>query len=47
MTAEQIVNEYPSLEIDDVRQALQYAAALTTLQSDSWLCHTSTPASAY
>ncbi len=29
MTAEQIVVEYPTLEIDDVRQALQYAAALT------------------
>jgi uncharacterized protein (DUF433 family) len=29
MTAEQIVSEYPALEIDDVRQALQYAAALT------------------
>ena len=29
MTAEQIVSEYPALEIDDVRQALQFAAALT------------------
>ena len=29
MTAEQIVVEYPMLEMDDVRQALQYAAALT------------------
>jgi uncharacterized protein (DUF433 family) len=28
MSAEQIVNEYPDLEAEDVRQALSYAAAL-------------------
>jgi uncharacterized protein (DUF433 family) len=28
MTTEQIVAEYPDLEADDVRQALQYAALL-------------------
>ena len=26
MTAQQIVDEYPDLELDDVRQALRYAA---------------------
>lgn len=29
MTAEDIIKEYPDLEADDVRQALQYAAFLT------------------
>lgn len=29
MSPEQILKEYPALEADDVRQALQYAAALT------------------
>lgn len=29
MTAEDILREYPDLEADDVRQALQYAAFLT------------------
>ena len=30
MTADQIVAEYPDLQPEDVRQALQYAAALAT-----------------
>ncbi|MDF0673174.1 MAG: DUF433 domain-containing protein [Nitrospira sp.] len=29
MSAEEILKEYPLLEADDIRQALQYAAALT------------------
>lgn len=29
MTVEQITQEYPLLETEDIRQALQYAAALT------------------
>jgi uncharacterized protein (DUF433 family) len=29
MTTEEIVNEYPDLQAEDVRQALQYAAFLT------------------
>lgn len=29
MTTEGILNEYPDLEADDIRQALQYAAFLT------------------
>lgn len=29
MTAEDIIKEYPDLEADDVRQALQYAAFMT------------------
>ncbi|WHZ16865.1 MAG: hypothetical protein OJF52_003715 [Nitrospira sp.] len=29
MSVEQILKEYPLLEADDIRQALQYAAALT------------------
>ena len=29
MSVEQILKEYPLLEADDVRQALQYAAVLT------------------
>ena len=29
MTAEQILTEYPDLQTEDVRQALQYAAYLT------------------
>ena len=28
MTAEEIRNEYPDLELEDIRQALQYAASL-------------------
>jgi len=28
MTADEIIREYPDLEPDDVRQALEYAAAL-------------------
>jgi len=28
MTAEEILKEYPDLEPDDIRQSLQYAAAL-------------------
>jgi uncharacterized protein (DUF433 family) len=30
MTTEQILSEYPALEAEDVRQALQYAAFLAT-----------------
>jgi uncharacterized protein (DUF433 family) len=30
MSVEEILREYPLLEEDDIRQALQYAAALTT-----------------
>jgi uncharacterized protein (DUF433 family) len=30
MSVEQIINEHPDLEVDDVRQALSYAALLTT-----------------
>ena len=29
MSREDIIREYPELEIEDIRQALQYAAALT------------------
>lgn len=29
MSAEEILKEYPLLEAEDIRQALQYAAALT------------------
>lgn len=29
MSVEQILKEYPLLEVDDIRQALQYAAVLT------------------
>ncbi len=29
MSVEQILKEYPLLEADDIRQALQYASALT------------------
>lgn len=29
MSIEDILKEYPALEADDIRQALQYAAALT------------------
>ena len=29
MSVEEILREYPLLEADDIRQALQYAAALT------------------
>lgn len=29
MSAEEVLKEYPLLEADDIRQALQYAAALT------------------
>jgi uncharacterized protein (DUF433 family) len=29
MTAEEILDEYPYLEADDIRQALQYAAKLS------------------
>ncbi len=29
MTTEEILNEYPDLEAEDIRQALQYAAWLT------------------
>ena len=28
MTTEEILNEYPDLEAEDIRQALQYAASL-------------------
>jgi uncharacterized protein (DUF433 family) len=30
MTAAEILGEYPDLEVEDVRQALRYAAALAT-----------------